>query len=153
MLSGSIPPDKLTGGPAFNVYRNTDQTPVTASTWVKVQLNAKTFDTANVFDSNTNYRFLPNTAGYYQICANISCNSSGTVTAGGAQIYKNGVSVASAVAQSSGGALTVPVGTILHLNGVTDYVELFGYANGTGTLSFGQGASTTTMSGCLFRSA
>lgn len=142
----------ITGGPAFSAYRGTsDQTPITANTWVKVQLNTETFDTDSAFDSMANYRFQPAVAGYYQINGNVLINSSSTVTTGGAQVYKNGAGVATSVMQSPGTATTVCVATVVYLNGSTDYVELYGYGNGVGTLYFGQGVNTTTMSGVLVR--
>ena len=36
------------------------------ATNTKIVFNAKEFDTANAFDSTTNYRFTPQVAGYYQ---------------------------------------------------------------------------------------
>ena len=55
----------MLNGPTFSVYRNTTEQSVTSNVATKIQFNAEEFDTANCFDSTTNYRFTPNVAGYY----------------------------------------------------------------------------------------
>jgi hypothetical protein len=89
--SGSVSQSMLaTGvagtGPAFSVVRSTSQS-ISAGTFVKVQFDSELFDTANSFDSTTNYRFTPQVAGYYQINANINyASSSGQLLT---SVYKN----------------------------------------------------------------
>ena len=75
--------------PAFGVWRSGSQS-ITSSTWTKINFNTEEFDTANCFDSTTNYRFTPNVAGYYQMNAALYFNSSGSCTRGIVQLYKNG---------------------------------------------------------------
>ena len=58
------------GAPAFSAYNAGTQS-VSANTDTKMIFNAENFDTANCFDSTTNYRFTPNVAGYYQLNASV----------------------------------------------------------------------------------
>lgn len=142
----------IAGGPAFSVYRNTDQGSVSTGVWTKVQLNAENFDTDSAFDSSTNYRFTPTVAGYYQINGNISVAAGTALTNCSIAIYKNGAASAGDGIVVSGTTATMSVSDLVYLNGSTDYIELYGYATGTGALSFtGSVAYATKMSGCLVR--
>jgi hypothetical protein len=124
MVSGNMP--------AFSAYQTGTQT-VTASTYTKVQFNAEYFDTANSFDSTTNYRFTPQVAGYYQLNASLDeepASGSSSIFIG--LFYKNGsefirffdIRVSSTLIKASGSAL-------VYLNGTTDYIEVYAYVNGT----------------------
>jgi hypothetical protein len=140
MVSGNMP--------TFYAYASATGN-FSGATVTKVQLNAELFDTANCFDSSTNYRFTPNVAGYYLI----NC-STALVAAGQSQavimVYKNGVMYArweSRATQSyylSGGT------TIVYLNGSTDYIESYVYC-GTNSGYYDNGQQYTTMSGMLMR--
>ena len=50
--------------PAFQAYLNSAQA-ITSGVNTKVQFDTEVFDTASAFDSSTNYRFTPLTAGKY----------------------------------------------------------------------------------------
>jgi hypothetical protein len=116
--------------PAFSAYASNNQT-VSNITWTKIVLNAEDFDTANAFDSSTNYRFQPTIAGYYQINTFItgpSSNTQNTISA----IYRNGslyrytgssqnLNASSVLNASESGSI------LLYLNGSTDYIELYVY--------------------------
>ena len=150
--------------PAFSAYwGGADQT-ISSSTWTKVTLSSELFDTNNNFDSTTNYRFTPTVAGYYQINAAIRIigNAASNKILG---IYKNGSVLYSmdtyppSGVTYTGSYLPVSISTTIYLNGSTDYIELYGYSNGTGT-GFGGGLGgvniapwDTHMSGFLARSA
>ena len=143
-------------GPAFSVYPNADQTGLTSGTFTKVAFINEYFDTANCFDSTTNYRFTPTTAGYYQL------NFSAYVTASNIAtmepfIYKNGSSFSSGqylMAASSTTAAILSASNILYLNGSTDYVEFYVFSTTTaGTYTIKTGAQYTYASGALIRSA
>lgn len=141
--------------PAFSAGLSGGNQSISTNTWTKVQLNTKTFDTNNNFDSVTNYRFTPTVAGYYQINSGLSITYT---TAGGSiiysAIYKNG----SAIKQSYSGYTTSGnvglygtqfISALIFMNGTTDYLELYGWANaGTGYV-FGSGESLTWMDGYL----
>jgi hypothetical protein len=142
-------------GPAFSAYPNSSQS-TTTSVFTKIQLNAEIFDTASCFDSTTNYRFLPNVAGYYQINGNISFSGSAS---GYAQIaiYKNGTGYqqGSIAPNNTAVGAQCSVSSLVYLNGTTDYVELWGWQNSGGSLALlGTGSQTyNAFSGALVRSA
>jgi hypothetical protein len=140
-------------GPAFSAYRNGTQGALTSGTFTKVQLNAEEFDTANCFDSTTNYRFTPNVSGYYQINGGVSPSAfSGAFFLAG--IYKNGslYKNGSNFPTNSAAGPTSTVSSLVYLNGTTDYVELYVIANGTPTLN-GSQVADTYFNGALVRAA
>lgn len=116
-------------GPAFRAYRDSSNQSFSQATWTKVQLNAETFDTANAFDSTTNYRFTPLTAGYYQFNASLKVNKTGqSLTA--CSIYKNGVNTSKMYEWTNTGTdFTMGGADLIYLNGSTDYAELYVYDN------------------------
>jgi cytoskeletal protein CcmA (bactofilin family) len=148
MVSGNMP--------AFSAYLGTSQT-VTTSTATKLQLNTEVFDTANAFDSTTNYRFTPTVAGYYQLNGQVYGSAVTSMTAIYCQIYKNGS------LYQNGSIENITVGTspqgvlissLVYLNGSTDYVELWGTITGTGACSFTTSAGTVNwFNGILIRTA
>lgn len=138
-------------GPAFSAYASAAQSMAT-STATKFQLNIKTFDTNNNFDSTTNYRFTPTVAGYYQIngCFGVAASSG----LGFVSIYKNGSEYKRGVQNSliSSGSLFV-VADVIYFNGSTDYIELYGQQTSGSSQNNLNGSSLTYMSGCLVRGA
>ena len=139
-------------GPAFSAYRGGSNQSITASTNTKVQLNTEEFDTANAFDSTTNYRFTPQVAGYYQITGQIEVDGTG-ITRSFSAIYKNG----SLSKIGNDGIYTSSyrsvVNGLIYLNGSTDYLELYGWANGTSPVFYNDLGRGTYFSGVLVRSA
>ena len=126
MVSGNMP--------TFSAYRDTNQS-INHNTTTKVQLNTERFDTANCFDSTTNYRFTPNVAGYYQFNMMMSFN---TVTSAALTFqpyfYKNGSrysfdgSPSVQTNSASGwGKLDMTTADVIYLNGSTDYIEMYVY--------------------------
>lgn len=140
-------------GPAFSAYRNGSQSAVSSGVFTKVQLNAEEFDTANCFDSTTNFRFTPNVAGYYQINGAVSPSAfSGNYLISliykNGSIYKNGANFA----PNSAAGATTTVSSLVYLNGTTDYVELYILAQGTPFLN-GTQVADTYFNGALVRAA
>ena len=138
-------------GPAFSAYQNTSQTSLTASTWTKVKLDAEEFDTANCFDSTTNYRFTPTVAGYYQIDGAVKSTTGASYNYYASGIYKNG----SLFKQGSTFGITsanpcTTVSALIYFNGSTDYVELY-VITGNSSTSVETGASVTYFQGFLAR--
>jgi hypothetical protein len=141
-------------GPAFRAFRNTSAQSISQSTYTKVQLNGESYDTANCFDSTTNYRFTPTTAGYYQINAGILLTNS-TVELIIGKLYKNGSNLTTLfyTRNMTGQAEEGFYGSdLVYLNGTTDYIELYARADGGGTREVGYGSSDTFMSGVWIRS-
>jgi hypothetical protein len=140
--------------PVFSAYLSTSQT-ISASTFTKVQCNAKEFDSNNNFDT-TNNRFQPTVAGYYHVGGEIALTSSVSISRLITLIYKNGSVWKTGNDISSATPNKMTVNCLVYLNGSTDYVELYGFITGTGTLTFandGGQAFTSFMSGCLVRGA
>jgi len=147
MVSGNMP--------AFSAYAQGNQS-VSNNTWTKVTLAYEEFDTANCFDSTTNYRFTPNVAGYYQINGMIGGNATGTnPTMVMAAIYKNGAVYKRYT--TTGNPIDYQSGTIssiVYFNGSTDYVELYGYLRSATAVISGESSYVITwMNGCLIRAA
>jgi hypothetical protein len=141
-----------TNGPAFSALRSGSDQSVSSGVWTKAQLNAEDFDTANAFDSTTNYRFQPTVAGYYFMSGQVSMLS-GAFTACQVSIYKNGSAAKSAYNYGGTNALddwSTSVSCLIYLNGSTDYLELYGFSvSGSPVFAFG----STFMSGYLARAA
>jgi len=144
----------ITDAPAFSVYLNGSQS-ISNNTSTKIQFNTEEYDTANAFDSSTNYRFTPQKAGYYQI--NATCYFQGTsMTNIQLYLYKNGANhkyslVATGI---SVGNYQITVSSLVYLNGSTDYIEAYGYLSASSGNAFNGGAAGSTyMTGCLVRAA
>jgi hypothetical protein len=142
-------------GPAFSVYLSANQT-VASGVITKVALNTEEFDTANAFDSTTNYRFQPAVAGYYMLTAHIGASASTAGTVFVPYIYKNGSAYKvgqSYIPPSGSSSMNGSITALVYLNGTTDYVELWGNNTGSGTNTFSGGASTTWFQGAMVRAA
>jgi len=143
-------------GPAFSAYLSGTDQSVSSNTWVKVQLNSENFDTANCFDSTTNYRFTPTVAGYYQVSGQIYSESSSSYGTGiFVAIYKNGTvyRAASVYNTTAATASTPSISSLVYLNGTSDYIEMYGYYVSGASMKFGVSGGNTAFSGLLVRSA
>jgi hypothetical protein len=141
-------------GPAFSAYASTTQS-LTNNSLTKLVLGAEEFDTANAFDSTTNYRFTPQVAGYYQINATATLQGGAGTGAYQVVLVKNGSSVYKRTSYFGTVDLTVAAVNIFYLNGSTDYVETYVYQNSGVTKTIYGAADTgyTYMTGCLVRAA
>lgn len=119
-------------GPAFYAKRTASAFSVSANTWTKIAFNVEMFDTNSCYDKDTNYRFTPTVAGYYQV--NAAINASSNVSIIYLSIYQNGggVTLNSAPATGSSG---VSIGTILYCNGTTDYIEAYCYFSSASSIN------------------
>jgi hypothetical protein len=134
-------------GPAFSAYANAALS-VTANTITKLQFQVEEFDTANCFDSTTNYRFTPNIAGYYQINAAFS----------GADrvyyviyLYRNGVQYKNTNDGNGTTSVGAAISSLVYFNGTTDYVEV--YALSGNTQNIASGIASVWFNGSMIRSA
>ena len=142
-------------GPAFRVRLFGDQT-VTNGVTTKVTLNSEIFDTANCFDSTTNYRFTPNVAGYYQFNVTQGASASSSLNYNYILISKNGTTDSIAIYGPYGNVASYgALSALIYLNGTTDYVELYAQLSGSGTLQLvgSSAAIGTYLSGSLVRAA
>lgn len=147
MVSGNMP--------AFSAYASANQT-VANNTAVKIQLNSEVFDTANCFDSTTNYRFTPTVAGYYQINAVVTYYK-GTVFTCNTQtkLWKNGTEIKSSYGfGNSANVVGSLIADCIYFNGTTDYLELYTAQSSGGNLdTAANGQIQIFMSGFLARAA
>lgn len=130
----TVPAEKISAvGPSFSAYRATSTHAVTSGALTKVQFNAEDFDNGDCFDSATNYRWTPNVAGYYQVSAAVNITASSGMATVQAHIYKNGASIAigNYVPGPSTTDTIASVSRLVYMNGTTDYLEIWIYANGT----------------------
>jgi hypothetical protein len=137
-------------GPAFSAYQSSAQT-IPATTWTKISLQTKQFDTNTNFDATTNYRFTPTVAGYYFMNGCVA--PTGTSAALISAIYKNGSEAKQGSANAPPAAISANsiVSGLIYLNGSTDYVELWIYMSASVALQ--ATSSTTSFAGFLARSA
>jgi hypothetical protein len=119
-------------GPAFVASRIGPQSLAATAVSYELVVSTEEYDTNSNYDPATG-RFTPTIAGFYQVNGSCFVNAT-TVTGGGIQIRKNGVTTLSEdyfynTAQS--GAPRFSVSTLVYLNGSTDYVSLFAASVGT----------------------
>jgi hypothetical protein len=139
-------------GPAFRAFRSGSNQSVSNSTWTKVQLNSETFDTASNFDSTTNYRFTPTTAGYYQIYGQVRGYQANYQRRVECAIYKNGSAVATGMMPTGDYEEAIPtVSDLIYFDGSSDYVELYVWIFGS-SAEAKLGSSITYFDGVWIRS-
>jgi len=138
MVSGNMP--------AFSAYNSVGQS-ISSATFTKVQFQTEEFDTANCFDSTTNYRFTPNVAGYYQINAAVNKTSSATemqcLIYKNGSVYKSGNNGSTAYGESNS--------ALVSMNGSTDYIEIYTYFGASGSTT--SNVNGTWFQGVLVRAA
>ena len=146
----------------FQAYSNSNQN-LTSNVHTQVQLDQKLFDQDNYFNTST-YRFTPQVAGIYFIDAQITWRSVGATNNSYYlnRIYKNGqvyqqntgapyltgsaepqVRGQISHTEGSGNETSVKSNALVHFNGSTDYIELYGYIYNYGNAS----ATTNQMAG------
>jgi hypothetical protein len=148
-------------GPAFSATKTNSQS-VSNSTLTKIQLNSEEFDTANCFDSTTNFRFTPNVAGYYQFNGQVRLDL-GTVSGAGeyyVAIYKNGSMFKrgfnpGVVSLTTGQNVLLGISALIYANGSTDYFELYAFqvSSTTATVSFADNPQQPYFQAALVRAA
>ena len=112
-----------------------DQTGVSSNTWTKVQFNNEVYDPQSVYDPSSNYRFTPTVAGKYVFNVTLSIEKTGAASGmsyAHTMLYKNGTKVFATYGDMSanyGYALHGSVTAVVDMNGSSDYVEAYGYAN------------------------
>lgn len=144
-LQGPVGPTGATGatgasgsgaliGPAFSADSTGTQT-FASGTPEKINLTEELYDTNSCFASS---RFTPTVAGYYLISGSFGFISS-TDQAQYATCYiqKNGNSIYLNFGGeiSAGTAAYASTSGLIYCNGTTDYIELWGRATGSGTLT------------------
>jgi hypothetical protein len=127
-----------TTAPYCSVYRNGNQT-LSDATWTKIQFNAEIVDSAGAFDSSSNYRYTPQTSGYYFITLNlgIGITTDNSIDKVSTAIYKNGSMITGSQATRDWDTTginyndVINTSIIVQLNGSSDYIEGWGYIDVT----------------------
>jgi hypothetical protein len=136
--------------PAFMATMGTSNQNVTDATTTKVQLTNEVIDTDNAFDNSTNYRFtVPSGgAGKYLINGAITLRANATsISTVYAYLYKNGSGVNLSMANFTNSLVFITTQNFSVLIDLVagDYLELFGYVDGSGTTAFDPGVSSDTV--------
>jgi hypothetical protein len=143
-------------GPAFSAYAAASQT-LTSANLTKIQFNTKEFDTASAFDNATNYRFQPLVAGYYQVNWNFGATATTSMSQILSRLYKNGSAVKNSIyieAALTGASEQNVVGSqLISLNGSSDYLEIFGFVVGVGTITTVATSLSTNFQAAFVRAA
>ena len=127
-----------TTAPYVSVYRAGDQT-ISDATWTKIQFNTEIVDSAGAFDNSSNYRFTPQTAGYYFVNLNVGIgttvdNSTDQVIC---EIQKNGSGATGGYANRNWDTVglnyndVINTSLMVQCNGSSDYIEGFIYIDVT----------------------
>ena len=126
----------LQNTPAFEAYLSSFQS-ISNNTHTKVQFDTERFDTDNCYDNSTNYRFTPTVAGKYYIFAIVQVGlGASEIQFVQVSIYKNGNQYKQQQQDhrnNNGLEFSVPIDSILTLNGSTDYVEIYAKGFTTGS--------------------
>ena len=136
-------------GPAFSAY-SASGTPMTHGAYVKVTFDTERYDTNSNFASS---RFTPTVAGYYQINSHLVYLTTSSVGQVVLALYRNGVAetYTNFVTHTNTGS-SINLSYLISMNGSTDYIEMYFYMSGAGTLSV-QAGPQTTFNGFLARAA
>jgi hypothetical protein len=127
-----------TTAPYVSVYRNGDQT-ISDATWTKIQFNVENVDSGGAFDSSSNYRYTPQTSGYYFVALNVGIGTTAdnSIDSVRGKIYKNGSEITGAIASRNWDTAginyndQVNTSVIVTMNGSSDYIEGFLYIDVT----------------------
>ena len=119
--------------PAFESYGSANMTGVADAVWTKLTMNTEKFDTDSMYDSSTNYRFTPTSSGKYFVGLAVRFNT-GSVSITSNFIFKNG-SQFYAGEYSNISNNNWFNGTIVTLNGSSDYIEAYCYQNSGGSVN------------------
>jgi len=117
---------------AFSAYMSGTQS-ISASTWTKVTFNTEEYDTASQYD-HSNSKFQPTIAGYYQINSALAWMD-GASTAALARFHKNGGHYKNSAYVYHGSQelddYQVESSVLVHMNGSSDYLEIYAFNVGT----------------------
>jgi hypothetical protein len=146
-----------TGVPVFSAYaQNTDQV-ISNDTWTKVQLPSEDVDSNGTFNTTT-YTWTPDVAGWYLVSAKLKYKHGSNGSTAAISVRKNGsyYSIESINLTSNyfiSGAISIaPI--LVHMNGTTDYLDLYALLVGSGTLYLSDDANywgNSFMNGFLVR--
>ncbi|KKN48931.1 hypothetical protein LCGC14_0647900 [marine sediment metagenome] len=117
-----------------SVYRSTVQV-ISGTAFRKIQFATKDYDTDGEFDNITNYRFSPDTTGYYHVSAGVHIESPADGENLAISIYKNGTGWNQGV-WGAGSIATCSrvISADMYLLD-SDYIEVFAFHSASGNLN------------------
>lgn len=137
-----------TNTPNFRATMSATQI-IGVTTYAKIEFDTETFDSDGDYDPTTNFRFTPTVAGKYQVTITAEVQVS-NMTDLRLSLYKNGVTeIQQDKTRPSNGVTSrynMIVSDIVEMNGTTDYIEAYAYANGTGNPSVQHERNSATAS-------
>ena len=107
---------------------------IAADSLTKAAFTNEIFDTDGTFDSTTNYRFTPASAGTYMIGLRLRFNTTGNDSTPKFLIYKNGSSVIDVTYRNEGVAHSTQL-VCTQIDDGDDYWEVYAYQNIGGTIN------------------
>jgi hypothetical protein len=117
-------------GPGFAVYMASNQTGMSDSVAVKLNMDTEDWDSDSCYDT-TNKRFTPTKAGWYQFNIRASSTLIHTI-----YLYKNNTTQYLLVGMAANDSN--PGSGLVYMNGTTDYVEMWGMVQtAAGTMTAG----------------
>ena len=140
--------------PSFFISLSSDQS-VSDAVLTKCNIDTATVDTDSGFDSSNNRWSVPSgAAGLYYLYASITCAADTTTNKiNFCYIHKNGSSLQLSATdnRNSNGSSNTQAGSIITELAASDYLEIFGYINGTNPRfeadGFGTNKPVTYLSG------
>jgi len=133
-------------GPTVHAYHSSDQTVYSlannSNQATKLQLDSTLWDTDSSWDT-VNSQFQPTTAGYYNVTVNIQNGSNTSVGNIRVMIAKNGFGNFNPYGYVAGvDGLLVNGSMLVPMNGTTDYLEFYSYADSNYNTYTGNGGRT-----------
>lgn len=129
----------ISSGPLFRVTHPTT-VGISIATMTTIPFDSVIYNVEDGFDT-TNYRFRPQTAGYYLVSCEVEILSSNTLNFATLHITRNTQNFNTAVGlinDSNDGAY-ISIEDLVYLNGTTDFIRFQVYASGTGLLQINLG--------------
>jgi len=123
--------------PSFNAYMNGAQT-LANGTYSKMEMDAEVYDSDGKYDIS-NYRFTPTVVGKYWVWGKFRMDTGTSIAASIIAVYKNG-SLISKFTEGQSNSTTRFFGQVITLD-ADDYIELYGYQNGGGTVTVNGGSA------------
>jgi len=127
--------------PAFEARLASGDVSLSADTSTKLNINDEIYDSNNCYDNSSNYRFTPTTAGKYYVYGSVYYQASATdnMKSFSTQIKKNGAELKMSYLASPNSGMnsgTIITSCITDMNGSSNYLELFAFADfSSGTVS------------------
>lgn len=135
---------------SFSVYRATSDQVISTATATKIQFNTEVYDVNSTFDSTTNYRHTPTTAGKYIYVATIHWQTMVDDSLLYLGVFKNGSEHKVNYQRGGGtGSQSIDFAAEVVMNGTTDYIEFYVYQASGSDKDLFIGASLSWAMGAL----